>query len=120
MVKLKPPQFRNPCQVIKDWDTKNNFWSFWFYKRYYGVIPIVTLACLDVCWFTFCSIQGFIRTDVVLSRHGIKSKQQGELYDLLLHPVNRKFLTYYQTFEPNENLFSAYEQMKDAEKRVCE
>ncbi|XP_076251772.1 uncharacterized protein LOC143191017 isoform X2 [Rhynchophorus ferrugineus] len=79
------------------------------------VIPVATLAFIDCCWMAFCTIKGFQRTDVVLSRHGIKSKQQGELTELLLEPVNRKFLTVTQTFEPNPELYNTYEEMKKAE-----
>lgn len=63
----------------------------------------------------FCTIKGFQRTDVVLSRNFIKCKHQNQLYDLLIHPVNRKFLTIDQTFEPQPELYSVYQQMLKAE-----
>nr|XP_023015873.1 uncharacterized protein LOC111505323 isoform X1 [Leptinotarsa decemlineata] len=99
---------------------RNHFLSLGFYARNPCTIPIVMLAIADMCWVTFCTVQGFIRTDIILTR---KSRQQGEMTELLLNPVNRKFLTFTQTFPPQPELYNAYEEMRCEEekrKKECE
>ncbi|ENN75695.1 hypothetical protein D910_05080 [Dendroctonus ponderosae] len=107
--------FRSFAEYKSDWHGPNNFLTFGFYKRNYALFPIVTLAFLDCCWMAFCTIKGFQRTDIVLSRNFIKNKHQSELIDLLIHPVNRKFFTIKQTFEPQPELYNLYQQMIKAE-----
>ncbi|CAG9823339.1 unnamed protein product [Phaedon cochleariae] len=91
-----------------------------FYKKNYVTIPSLTLMFLDLCWVTFCTVEGFIRTDVVLTR---KDRTQGEMTELLINPRNRKFLTINQTFPPQPELYQTYEDMKCEEekrKEACE
>nr|CAH7761708.1 unnamed protein product [Callosobruchus chinensis] len=59
-------------------------------------------------------IKAFFRTDIVLTRN---SPTQNDLVDLLIHPVNRKFLTYYQTYEPQPEMYKTYKCMCDEEER---
>lgn len=70
---------------------------------------------LDCAWMTFCTIAAFQRTDIVLTRNWIKCQKQGELTDLLINPRNRKFLTFYQEYQPQPQLYAAYEEMRKAE-----
>lgn len=88
------------------------------YTRNFGVLPVVFLAFLDCCWMTFCSIKCLTRTDIVLSRNGFKSKTQGQLTELLLDPVERKFLSFGEPYEPQPELYEAYEEMRKAEEEL--
>nr|CAH7712145.1 unnamed protein product [Callosobruchus chinensis] len=73
-----------------------------YYKKNYACIPLVAICVVDYACMSLCSIYAFFRTDIVLTRN---SPTQNDLVDLLIHPVNRKFLTYYQTYEPQPEMY---------------
>ncbi|XP_028138076.2 uncharacterized protein LOC114332479 [Diabrotica virgifera virgifera] len=107
----------DPYRPLFTHPTKNNPRSLKFYGRNYSVIPIVMLAIADMCWLTFCSVQGFIRTNVVLTRW---DRTQRDMIDLLIKPRNRKFLTFNQTFPVQQDLYDTYKKMEEAEQEECE
>ncbi|CAH1979891.1 unnamed protein product [Acanthoscelides obtectus] len=85
-----------------------------YYKKNYACIPLVLISLYDYAFVAFASIYGFMRTDIRLSRC---SPYQNELYDLLIHPVNRKFLTFNMKYEPQPELYNTYMDMKAEEDR---
>lgn len=85
-----------------------------FYKKNYAILPILFLVACDIAWMSFCTVQGFIRTNVILTRN---TPTQGELTDLLIHPRNRKFYTYAQTFPIQQDLYNTYEEMRCEKER---
>ncbi|XP_060525552.1 uncharacterized protein LOC132701543 [Cylas formicarius] len=99
----------------------NNPFTWQMYRKNYGILPICGLVLLDWCWIAFCTAKCFTRTDIVLTRNSFKSKRQDELHELLLHPINRKFLTFDQVFEPNPDLYATYQEMDKAlkERQNC-
>lgn len=84
---------------------------FFNYRKIYGVIPIVAICVIDVCWMTYASIASLYRTEVILTR---KTKPLGQLYDLIIHPKSRKFYGGTQTYEPNKELYDVYMEMEKA------
>ncbi|CAH1101543.1 unnamed protein product [Psylliodes chrysocephalus] len=94
--------------------TKNHFFTLRFYKRNYCVIPIVMLAVCDMCWVTFCTVQCFIRTNIVATRWDRRDRDKLEL---LIQPKNRKFLTINQTYPVQQDLYETYRDMMCEEER---
>ncbi|CAG9826369.1 unnamed protein product [Diabrotica balteata] len=88
-------QLGDPYRSLFTHHTKINPRSIKFYCRKYSVVHIVKLAITDLFWLTFCSVQGVIRTNVVLTRWG---RTQIDMIGLLIKLRNRTFLTFNQTF----------------------
>lgn len=94
-----------------------NFLRPSFYCRNIETIPIVILVTYAMTVMTYCIVKSFTRTEIVLSRHGFKSKTQGELIELLLQPKYRKFFHYNQTYPVNKPLYDTYRAMEEAKKK---
>ncbi|XP_057670587.1 uncharacterized protein LOC130902449 [Diorhabda carinulata] len=110
----------DPLRPLFTSPTKNNIKTLQFYTKNYSVIPIVMIAALDMCWVAFCTIQGFLRTNIVTSRW---DRTQRDMIELLIEPRNRKFWTYAQTFPIQKELYDTYVEMNECEiarKKECE
>ncbi|VEN53542.1 unnamed protein product [Callosobruchus maculatus] len=106
--------------IIRDYPHGINPLTWRYYKRNYACIPLVAICVADYSYMVYCSIMAFVRTDIRLTRN---SPSQNELYDLLIHPVNRKFRTYFQTFPPQPELHKTYMDMiaeENRRKEECE
>ncbi|RZB40988.1 hypothetical protein BDFB_006054, partial [Asbolus verrucosus] len=46
------------------------------------------------------------------------TKPPGERTDLLIHPRSTKFLHFNQVYEPNQELYDLYEEMRECEEEL--
>ncbi|CAH0553793.1 unnamed protein product [Brassicogethes aeneus] len=106
--------WRNPLVPTFMQPTPRNPFSLKFHMSYPEVVPIVIICILDMSWMVFSSIYAFKRTEVLM--FNCQQKEE-EMYDLLIHPYNRKFYTESQTFCPQQSLYDTYMEMMQAQEK---